>query len=207
MSMFEETIIIKTYGEKLNSSNPRRRYWYIFTIPNVDTKTFCDILLETEVKIENWIPPFPNEDLWFNVKPCKYCKMMFERKWKHMSAMDSWFWQYCHRHRIVSMLNEYNIIDNKLRLIIIKPQFVYHYTCSNKHSLALVLTKQYVKANIDGKVFTYKNHINSYPFRSTYSEIAYLVCQKIRTIRKIIEGEVEIDTNIVLNNEIIHNVN
>jgi len=183
-----DVLVITTWGEKFQSIKYAPRM-YIKTLPKVDIRNVKEALLEASLRLDRWRPAFPNPTPWYEVKQCPHCLKRFNKFRDFVGALDAWFYQFCMRHMVPSMLEVYTILDNKERKIIISSDAITYFTCSNKHWVAVKITKEKAIAVVDGKwKFVYNNHTNSYPLMSTYAKIAELVEAQLSALQEVLES-------------------
>ena len=185
-----DVLVITTWGEKFQSIKHSPRL-YIRSMPKVEIRNIKEALLEASIRLNHWRPAFPNPTPWYEVMQCPHCLRRIKtlRVPEYLSGFSDPLHMYCWRHTVPSMLEMYTILDNKERKVIISSDAVTYYTCSNKHDVAVKITKEKAIAVVDGKLkFTYKNHVNCYPLTSTYAKIAEVVEAQLSALLEVLEN-------------------
>ncbi|MFP3252290.1 MAG: hypothetical protein RXO32_11265 [Thermoproteus sp.] len=216
-------ITIKKYGKGMNSKEFERRYMYLYIQPfNGDLeKGINEAVGILNELISAWEPPtsqmrFFRPDMWWEHDACAYCRRRAEyeiEKWK----ANEYVWRrgMCMRHYLVYHLttivpNEpFDLISNRPISITANTDRIVFDTETINYKYNVVVDKEKADMTVEykGKIykFTYRNHMHSYPYISSYMNILFDVHGVMDVFRNFLTDYVlqrRLYNNLVINDSI-----
>jgi hypothetical protein len=185
---------VKTWGERINSPRPERRYLYYELLidnnrvePNNIDHNIIDII-RREIRREE--VEMPGEKPWFLIRQCEYC---YKRAQYVINKVKNgeyvWRRMYCLRHYFLLHLDFIDLAySNKEQHIKYsftdKTIYAKIQTNNYKYDIFINTNKAIANINYKGKqyVFTYSNHINAFPLSSSYQYLLKITNKITRLI-------------------------
>jgi len=215
-------LTIKKYGRGMNSRQFERRWLYLNIQPfDNDLESGINKVVDVlNSLLEVWTPPanplnFFRPDMWWEHNACTYCKRRAEyelKKW--LAGEHVWRRGVCMRHWFVHHLTmivphePFDLISNQPISITAGSIVLFNIETVN-YKYNIRLTKQLAEMTVDYKgtlyKFTYRNHMNSYPYISSYMNILFDVHVVMDVFREFLTDYVlkrRLYSNVVINDAI-----
>jgi hypothetical protein len=227
-------IHIYSYGRNLGSKYYFKRYYQVnvdYTVESPSNNHLENIINANNTLVNTWSPLPPHiektygfdmltyvERLWWvEYKQCKMCKRHYEialQKWKRnvvqIRSPDIKH-TLCFRHYVVKHISEINhAIDNKFREVTITPEYAIAriITDNYDYNIDADRNKAIMHINYKGKgyTFTYNNHVNAFPYASSYdmilSGLFEMLRQYVIIISRVLNNErQQYNVKLVINGE------
>ena len=165
-------MLVKKWGEKMNSPHPHRRNLFF----DIQPETLKNAVIELKILLGQWDYDFRSE-WWVNYVQCKQCKSRQEYEISKFRKCE-WVWnrRYCMRHylvfHLVELLSSENIESNRCFEFSISKQHMNIKLSSNNYDYDVAINRSKATLLCEYKgtkyTFTYNNHTNSLPYASTY---------------------------------------
>jgi len=179
-----EVVVVKKWGEKMNSPHPSRRSMYITIEPTAEsvTKTLKNAADEMRMLVAQWYTDVP--EWWIKHKECVQCKT--RKVYENLKFVASeWVWcRKCMRHHLIehleSISNESIESNRYIEFGVSKQQITFKIQTNNyDYDVTIFRTHAILTCNYKGSTyrFTYKNHTNALPYASTYFILLGAVCR------------------------------
>jgi len=191
-----ESIIVKKWGEKMNSPRPwRRNLFFVIEPAEKDIiKSLKNVVIELKILLGQWDYDFRSE-WWITHKVCPCCKA--RQEYENSKFIDcEWVWnrRYCMRHYLVyhcnELLSQDNIESNRPIEFSISKQHMNIKLSSNNYDYDVTIHRSHATLNCDYKgnkyTFTYNNHTNSLPYTNTYFVLLKAVCSAISAMQRFL---------------------
>jgi hypothetical protein len=174
-----EKIVVKKWGEKMNSPYPHRRSLFFVVEPAEESalKTLKQATIELKFLMAQWDYFDPKSEWWVNHRECPQCKarQVYENS-KFVAGEWVWNRKYCMRHYLVShlteLLSQENIESNRPIEFSISKQEIALKFATNNYDYDVTIFRSHAVLSCEYKnkkyAFTYKNHTNALPYASTY---------------------------------------
>ena len=181
-----ESLEIKTWGKRINSPKPNRRYIYYELLINNNriepNKIDYNIrrIISQEIRQKEWEML---EKPWFRIRQCEYC---YKRAQYVINKLknNEYVWRriYCLRHYFLLHLDDIDLkYSNREQHI--KYSFtdktIYARIQTNNYKYNIVISSEKAIMNINYKgrqyMFTYANHMNAFPLKSSYQYLLEII--------------------------------
>jgi len=209
-------LVVKIYGDKLNSPKLERRKLFVETVPRIGVNELIQILETVRSWLKRFSYQFPTNTPWWHLKMCPYCKETVLRNRDMITSLNGWKSAHCLRHSVIYFPNIAWLIDNKVRAIRITyskvvsaiiPMRMIYYTWSHKYMATYDITEKraivYWRRDGNNRVtrFIYRNHLDSYPLMSAFATLLLNLSRELFTLQ--LELEEPKLANVYLNGELV----
>jgi len=212
----QSELIIKVYGELLNSPKPERRKLFIETNPTMSLNELISVIDSARSWLKRFSYLYPTNMPWWYVSGCPFCKEAVLRNRDIITPLNEWKTAHCLRHSIIYFPNIATLIDNKIRVIrlfnTVTPVRMIYHTWSQKYMATYDISNHravaYWRKDGSNRVtrFVYRNHLDSYPLMSAFARLALNISRELFTLQLELE-EPRIASNIYLNGELVKSLN
>ena len=206
------TLIVKKWGEKMNSPRTYRRNLFF----DIQPETLKNAVIELRILLGQWDYPSLSE-WWVTHVQCKQCRTRQEYEIsKFIDCVWVWNRKFCMRHylvfHLVELLQQHDEIIESNRPIefsISKQEITVKFATNNyDYDVTIHRSSATLVCNYKGTkyTFTYRNHTNSLPYTSTYYTLLRAVCRFADKLQRFLAHLVHLDTNDIWYNVYINNV-
>jgi len=209
-------VVVKKWGEKMNSPHSHRRNMYIELEPATElATTLKNAANEIRILLGQWDYPSLSE-WWVTHVRCKQCRTRQEYEISKFINCE-WVWnrRFCMRHYLVYhcielLEHDENIESNRyFEFGISKQEITVKFATNNyDYNVTIHRSSATLVCNYKGTkyTFTYRNHTNSLPYTSTYYTLLRAVCRFADKLQRFLAHLVHLDTNDIWYNVYINNV-
>ncbi len=213
-------ISIRKYGRGMNSPRLERRYLYLHITPFSDEDLEDGVGKAVDIintLLAMWEPPIRREffrpDMWWQQVACPYCRRRAEyelKKWR--TGEYVWNRYLCLRHWAVYHLamivpNEpNNLLSNRpLGIVADNREMMFSMeTVNYKYDIRIDRQVAEMEVTYKGSVyrFTYRNHLQGFPYLSSFMNILLDVYVALEVFRDFLTDYVlkrRVDANVVIN--------
>jgi hypothetical protein len=215
-----DKVSIRKYGRGMNSNKPERRWLYIYIEP-FDGSSLEEGIDRAVSAINKllvvWEPPvrrgFLRSDMWWDHRPCPYClsRMEYEVKkwqlgeyaWRRNMCLRHWF---VHHLSMVTPSEPSDFISNRPIGVVTSDKLIQLDIETANYKYRVWLTKERAEMEVEykGKTYRYsfRNHLQGYPFLSSYMNIAIDVFNTLELFRDFMLNYVakrRLYNNVVIN--------
>ena len=186
-----ESIIVKKWGEKMNSPRPHRRNLFF----DIQPETLKNAVIELKILLGQWDYLDSKSEWWVTHVQCKQCRTRQEYEISKFRKCE-WVWnrKFCMRHYLVFHLNELlsseNIESNRpIEFSISKQQITIKISTNNyDYDVTIFRPHAILICNYKGTryTFTYNNHTNALPYTNTYFVLLKAVCSAISAMQRFL---------------------
>jgi hypothetical protein len=194
----DKAVTVKVWGERLGSPYNERRKLYIEVVasnPPAWVRGLTDLLQYAVYNIKSllllFIPQFPNLTPWWLFSQCKHCVRRFSESIAHGLPTNTWRTAFCLRHGILFNGALFDV-DNKERIVSSDGTNIVFSTSTNKYMAKFIIHKDHAEVSITNLVnnriltFKYRNHVDSYPFTSTYAFLVRRILGFANSLRDVV---------------------
>jgi hypothetical protein len=209
---------VEKRGENMNSPYPSRRYLYLSITPD----DLLNVIGDLKNLSKAWETYFSLCGLWTNARTCNYCRKRVEYEIESYKLKKYvWQRQYCMRHYLVKHLD--NLLGNTVGTLMSNRPFrleadednIKFTTATTNYNYDILIDREKAVLTCIYKqnkkyVFTYKNHLNAYPYMSTYQYIIATFTSFFDDLAKFLDSLHDKITNnekdifnVLINNELV----